>query len=69
MVGRVVGLSGGGIGVAPFPTGPKPPNADRIAILVVAARNYKQAKARHGLSSEQAKSAHEILIAAVEGID
>lgn len=68
VVGRVVDLDGGRIGVAPFP-GPKLPNGDRIAAMIVAARNWKAAKARHGLSSEQAQYAQKILLAAAESIE
>lgn len=69
VVGRVVSLEGGHPVIAVNSAGPGPSNGDRIAAMIIAARSWKAAKARHGLYSEQAKQAHEILLAAADGID
>jgi hypothetical protein len=69
VVGRVVSLEGGRPVVAVNAKGPYQPNGDRIAAMVVAARNWKGAKAKFGALSHQAQDALNIMLAAADGID
>lgn len=65
VVGRIVDLSHGRAVIEPFPQ-PRKPNGDRIAKLIVAARQYRAVKASSRGEDLVTLAASEVLAAALD---
>jgi hypothetical protein len=69
VIGRVVSLEGGRPQIRVFEGGAKPTSGDRIAALIVSARNWKRTRAEHGDQSPEVTVALQLLVTAAEAID